>query len=152
MSEVRFENIKLAIVGTGEYQNILKQKCHDLSLNSKVDFIGYCTREKLPQLYGQSDAFILTSRSEAFGNVFAEGMSCRLPVIGANVGGIPDLISNKTGILVEPGDIAGIKDAILKLSRSKSLRMKMGQAGRELILKKHQWPRIADRYLQLYIS
>ena len=152
MAELRSENIKLSIVGTGNYKSILKQQCHDLSLDSIVTFKGFCQRESLPELYAQSDVFILLSRSEAFGNVFAEAMSCGLPVIGANVGGIPDLISEKTGILVEPSDIAGIKDAILKLKRSKNLREKMGQAGRERIMKKHQWPQIAESFLQLYVS
>ncbi|MBL0714605.1 MAG: glycosyltransferase [Desulfosarcina sp.] len=152
MAGLRSENIKLSIVGTGNYENILKRQCRDLSLNSAVAFKGFRPREKLPELYAQSDAFILTSRSEAFGNVFAEAMSCGLPVIGANVGGIPDLVTEKTGILVEPGDIDSIKKAILRLKHSQGLRAQMGQASRTLILKNHRWSQIAERFLELYVS
>jgi glycosyltransferase involved in cell wall biosynthesis len=117
-----------------------------------VEFKGFCPREKLPAVYAQGDAFILTSRSEAFGNVFAEAMSCGLPVIGADVGGIPDLISEKNGLLVEPGNIDAIQSAILKLMNSRQLCAKMGLASRERIERNYRWPNIAEQFLQLYTS
>lgn len=152
MAALRDENIKLTIVGAGEYENALKEKCSALSLESKVEFMGFCRRDKLPDLYRASDAFILTSRFEAFGNVFAEAMACGLPVIGANVGGIPDLVSPKTGILIEPDDIEGIRDAILTLKNSRGLRETMGRASRHFIMQNYQWTEIASQFVQLYRS
>jgi glycosyltransferase involved in cell wall biosynthesis len=152
MAGLRSENIKLSIVGRGNYENILKRRCHELSLNSIVEFKGFCPREKLPALYAQGDAFILTSRSEAFGNVFAEAMSCGLPVIGADVGGIPDLITEKNGLLVDPGNIDAIQNAILKLKNSRQLCAQMGQASREIIERNYRWPKIAEKFLDLYAS
>jgi len=152
MAGLLSENIRLSIVGTGNYEDALKQKCLDLALTSVVDFKGFCQRQRLPELYAQSDAFILTSRSEAFGNVFAEAMSCGLPVIGTDVGGIPDLIKGKNGILVKHGDTDGIKNAILKLKHSKRLREQMGRESREIILKHHQWSQIAKKFLKLYVA
>lgn len=152
IAELRTENLRLSIVGTGDHENYLKQQCHDMSLTSVVDFKGFCQRDQLPELYAQSDAFILTSRAEAFGNVFAEAMSCGLPVICSNVGGIPELVTAKNGVLVEPEDIAGIKNAILTLKHSKELREQMGRASRERIMKHYRWPQIAERFLKLYAS
>ncbi len=152
MAALRSENIRLCIVGTGNYETVLKQKSRELALTEAVEFKGFCLREKLPELYARSDCFILTSRAEAFGNVFAEAMSCGLPVIGARVGGIPDLISDRNGILVEPDDPEGIKAAILKLKRSEAIREQMGRASRANIMKNHQWPQIAKKYLTLYAS
>ena len=152
LAALRHENISLTIVGTGEHENHLKAQCRKLSLESKVEFKGFCRREKLPELYRKSDAFILTSRFEAFGNVFAEAMACGLPVIGANVGGIPDLISPKTGILIEPDDIEAIRNAIRTLKNSRDLRASMGNASRDFIIANYQWPRIAARFVQLYQS
>lgn len=152
LAGLRAEKIRLSIVGSGNYEKSLRQKCLDSSLTSIVEFKGFCRREKLPELYAKSDAFILTSRSEAFGNVFAEAMSCGLPVIGADVGGIPDLIKEKNGILVKPDDIDGIRNAIMKLKHSRQLREQMGRASRGIIMKQHRWLKIAEKFSKLYIS
>jgi glycosyltransferase involved in cell wall biosynthesis len=150
LAELPSEDIKLSVVGSGHHENRLKQRCNELALNSVVDFKGFCPRENLPSLYAQSDAFILTSRSEAFGNVFAEAMSCGMPIIGTTVGGIPDLVSEENGILVEPGNIAGIKNAILRLKASRTLCRNMGLANREKIESDFRWPKIAEKFLRLY--
>lgn len=150
MAELPSEDIKLSIVGSGNHESRLKQRCHELSLNSTVEFKGFCRREALPILYAQSDAFILTSRSEAFGNVFAEAMSCGMPIIGSAVGGIPDLVSEENGLLVEPGNIAAIKRAILRLKDSRQLCKEMGIANREKMERNYRWPKIAEKFLNLY--
>ena len=152
MAGLQMKDIKLSIVGSGNYERRLKQRCHELSLNSVVEFKGFCPREDLPILYAQSDAFILTPRSEAFGNVFAEAMSCGLPVIGTDVRGIPDLLTEPNGLLVKPGDIDAIKSAILRLKHSRRLCTQMGKAGREKIARNYQWPYIAKKFLHLYAS
>ena len=152
MAGLKSDNVKLSIVGSGKSENGLRRRCSELSLNSMVEFKGFCQWEKLPALYASNDAFILTSRSEAFGNVFAEAMSCGLPVIGADVGGIPDLISEKNGLLVKPGDIESIKQAILKLKSSRQLCAQMGKASREIVERNYRWPQIAKKYLEIYES
>ena len=150
LAELPLEGIRLSVVGSGHHENRLKQRCNELALNSVVDFKGFFPREDLPNLYAQSNAFILTSRSEAFGNVFAEAMSCGMPIIGTAVGGIPDLVSEENGILVEAGDIAGIKSAILRLKASPTLCRKMGMANREKIERNYRWLKIAEKFLHLY--
>ena len=150
LAELPSEDIRLSVVSSGNYENILKKRCNELALTSMVDFKGFRPREELPGLYAQSDAFILTSRSEAFGNVFAEAMSCGMPIIGTTVGGIPDLVSKDNGILVEPGNIAAIKDAISRLKASRSLCANMAIANREKIERNYQWSKIAEQFLSLY--
>ena len=150
LAELPSENIKLSVVGSGHHEDRLKQRCKELALNSAVEFKGFHLREDLPSLYAQSDAFILTSRSEAFGNVFAEAMSCGMPIIGTAVGGIPDLVSEENGLLVEPGNIAAIKHAILRLKDSRQLCQEMGIANREKIERNYRWTKIAEQFLHLY--
>ena len=152
LSELPHDGIKLSVVGSGHHENRLRKRCNDLALNSVVDLKGFCPREDHPRLYAQSDAFILPSRSEAFGNVFAEAMSCGMPIIGTAVGGIPDLVSEENGILVEPGNIDAIKSAILRLKASRTLCKKMGMANREKIERNYRWPKIAEKFLSLYVE
>jgi glycosyltransferase involved in cell wall biosynthesis len=119
-------------------------------LNGIVDFYGYCTREKLPELYNEADVFILPSFAESFGLVFAEAMACGLPIIGAKTGGIVDLVESKNGILVDQGNIKQLKDAILKMKQSSELRMAMGKSNRKKVVEHYSWKNVSLRYLNIY--
>jgi glycosyltransferase involved in cell wall biosynthesis len=150
LAELNDPELSLLIVGTGNYADRLRKLCGNLSLNGTVSFYGFCHPRKLPGLMGDSDAFILPSRAEAFGNVFAEAMACGLPVIGSDVGGIPDLIDTTNGILVKPGDIEMIKRAIVKIKTSKTLRASMGAANRKKMMADYTWESIGNRYVSVY--
>jgi glycosyltransferase involved in cell wall biosynthesis len=123
-----------------------------LGLSNIVNFLGFCPRNNIPSYFSQSDAFILLSLAEAFGNVIAEAMACGLPIIGANQGGIPDLVGEENGILVEPENISQIKSAILLIKNNKDLRIKMGKANAEKIKQKYNWEKIATAYKDIYIK
>ena len=150
LAELRDPEINLLIAGSGNYEHQLKQLCDDLSLNDVVSFHGLCMPEKLPALLWQSDVFILPSRAEAFGNVFAEAMACGLPVIGSTVGGIPDLVGAENGVLVSPGNVAEIKSAILKMKGSEQLRKQMGKKNRDKMIALYNWERVTQKHVSLY--
>ena len=150
LSELSNKKVNFLIVGTGNYESRLKEMTDALSLHQTVKFYGYCPNEELPKLFNQYDVFILPSLSEAFGNSFAEAMACGLPIIGSNIGGIPDLIKEENGILVEPGDITQIKAAIIKMNNDEAMRFQMGKANSKLIRKRYQWQIAVERYLGIY--
>ena len=150
LSELSNEKVNLLIVGTGNYENQLKEMTDALSLHQTVKFYGYCPNEKLPMLLNQHDVFILPSLTEAFGNSFAEAMACGLPVIGSKIGGIPDLVKDENGILVEPGDIVQIKAAINNMIASEAMRIRMGKENSKLIQNRYQWKNVVERYLGIY--
>lgn len=147
-----FENgaIALSIFGTGSHATWLKNRCRELGLQDCVTFHGYTPRLQLAKHLAASDVFVLPSLAEAFGNVFAEAMACGLPVIGTTIGGIPDLVQAKNGILVTPGDVGEIRTAIRQLSESPNLRKQMGAANRLKIINEYAWQRIAERFLSVY--
>ena len=150
--ELGDEDLRLLIVGSGNYEQHLKKRCSELGLNKTVSFYGYCNQKNLSLLFSDSDVFILTPRSEAFGNVFAEAMVSGLPIIGSKLGGILDLISEKNGILVEPENIGQLKQAIITMKESSNLRRIMGEANRNKILTQYNWKRIAKKYVEVYKS
>lgn len=110
---------KLLVVGK-EYPHSLKF-CKLLSRNLNVEFINGLPNQELIELYAKSSVFVLPSHIEAFGIVFLEAMAARVPVVGTNVGGIPEIVRDgETGFLVPPncpGKLADIIIDILKNDR-----------------------------------
>ncbi len=85
--------------------------------------------EKLLEIYNSSDLFVLPSivdsqgNTEGLGVVLLEAMACKLPVIGSNIGGIPDIIQDsETGLLVPQKDSLKISRAIIELIENEDLR------------------------------
>ncbi len=150
MAELANPNISLEIVGLGNYEAELRKLCKHYSLESVVAFHGYCVNEDLPRIFRNSDVFILTSLAESFGIVFLEAMSCALPIIGGDTGGIPGIISEDNGILVQPTDVNDIKNAILRLMHEPDLRKKMGQKNRQKMIEKYSWRHVAEEYSNVY--
>jgi glycosyltransferase involved in cell wall biosynthesis len=150
LAEIKDDYIHLMIIGEGNYENELKNLCSSLNLNNLVTFMGYQGRHTIPSFFAQSDVFILPSLAEAFGNVIAEAMACGLPIIGANEGGIPDLVDKENGILVNPGDVEQIKSAIVFMKNNKELLIKMGKNNITKIKQNYKWDKIALDYENIY--
>ncbi len=143
--------VTLTIVGTGSYEELLRKKCAELALNDRVNFTGFVRRDELPALYRQHDVFALPSQTESFGLVFAEAMSCGLPILGTFVGGIPELVRHETdGFLVNPAQPGEIREALGKMLTNPEKTMAMGIAARQRIEEKYSWRIIARQYLECY--
>lgn len=89
---------------------------------------------EMPDVYRESDIFVLPSENETFGQVFIEAMSCGLPVIGTKVGGIPEIISDSyNGYLVPPDDSSVLAQKIEKLMNDSSMRESFIRAGKKTV-------------------
>lgn len=121
-----------------------------LGIGERMDFMEYVTQKKLLSLYASCDLVALPSKTEGWGLSLMEAMACRRPVVASRVGGIPELVRDGIdGILVEPGDVRGLADAILRLLRDRELRARMGRAGQKRV-KGFSWERTADIVLEAY--
>ena len=123
----------------------------NLNIKEKVNFLGKVPNDQLKKAYQKCDIFVAPSYYESFGLIFAEAMAYGKPVIGTNVGGIPDVVEHNTnGILVTPGDQNELAEAILKLANSSKLRVSMGNAGRKRVKEKFSIPEMASNSVKLY--
>ena len=90
---------RLALVGDGPY----RQQLEKIFENTATNFVGYLSGEELASAYASGDAFLFPSSTETLGLVLLEAMAAGCPVIGANRGGIPDIISDGiNGCLFDP--------------------------------------------------
>ena len=122
-------NVRLKIVGSGPLEKQIKQLIKELKLEKNIEVIHNVSDDKLLELYNSSDLFVLPSvvdsqgNTEGLGVVLLEAMACKLPVIGSNIGGIPDIVHDyETGLLVQEKDILGISRAIIELIEDEVLR------------------------------
>jgi glycosyltransferase involved in cell wall biosynthesis len=144
--------IPLAIVGDGPMRDTLEMYVRQHAMAHRVTFHGYQTGQSLRQLY-QGAAFLVIP-SEWYENApmtVLEAFAYGKPVIGARIGGIPEMIEPGTsGLLVAPGDGDALRDAINTLWTSRSSLAEMGHAGRQAVLTRFSPQRHVDELLALY--
>jgi glycosyltransferase involved in cell wall biosynthesis len=121
------------LVGDGPEAPALAAAARQAGVGERVRFLGW--RDDIPRIVAALSVFILPSANEGMGRVLVEAMAAGVPVIGTRVGGIPSVIADgECGLLVEPGDVAGLSGAIGKLLADGPLAARMGAAGRRRAL------------------
>jgi glycosyltransferase involved in cell wall biosynthesis len=104
--------LRLVCVGEGKYQADMEQFTHSAGLVGRVALPGKCNPEQIATWMNAADVFCLPSHSEGCPNVVVESIACGCPVVGTRVGGIPELITEDTGILIEPEDPPSLARAL----------------------------------------
>lgn len=105
--------IMTIIAGDGELAQQLKKQAAGIK-NSGVRFLGHLEIAQLRKLYSTADVCIVPSRREPFGLVAIEALACGCPVVATNQGGLPDIINDEVGALVDVDDSYGLSSAILR--------------------------------------
>lgn len=122
---------RLALVGDGPHRARLEEHFAGLP----VHFVGYLAGEELAAAYASGDAFVFPSSTETLGLVLLEAMAAGCPVVGANRGGIPDIVTDgENGCLYEPegpdGGAASLTAAVQRLLGDAEERQALRQAAR----------------------
>jgi len=122
----KMPNARFAVVGKGPQ----KEELETYFKGTKTVFLGQRSGDELSQAFASADTFIMPSDSETLGFVVLESMASGVPVVGANAGGIPSIITNEDdGFLVETGDIDGYVNRLQQLEDVK-FRENMGNKAR----------------------
>ena len=99
---------------------------------NQMIFEGVVDEKRIKEAYASCDIFVSPSRYESFGLIFLEAMMFSKPVVGCDVGGMPEvIIDGETGLLVEPENSKSLTHALIKLIEDKQLRERMGIAGKK---------------------
>jgi rhamnosyl/mannosyltransferase len=126
------------IIGEGPLRGALEDLANKLDVRDRVRFLGEVTSDELLAWYHTCDALVLPSvtRQEAFGMVQLEAMLCGRPVISTD---LPTGVSwvnqhEHTGLVVKPGDVGELRQALVRLLQSPGLRQRFGMAARARVL------------------
>lgn len=144
---------KLRIIGSladAAYFEQLKQKIADSSYKEDITIEANLPREELLKAYASAKLFVLHSREESQGIVFAEAMATGLPVVATKIGGIPYVVADgKSGSLCPYGDVEAMTKMVEKLMTDDTKWKEYSNAAKE-IAKGYSWADIAERIVKLY--
>ncbi len=121
----------------------LQDRVNRLQLQDRIHFVGAV--DALEAEYRGADVFVLPSRFEGYGMVFAEALAAGLPVIAARVGAVPDVVPDSAGILVPPDDPAALSDALDRLLTREDLRRQLQAGARAAASRLPSWADTARR-------
>ncbi|MCA0753689.1 glycosyltransferase family 4 protein [Paenibacillus sp. N4] len=141
----------LHIIGDGPIREELEALAVSLDLYDDIIFYGYMLHPE--EFMPFFDVFVLPSRAEAFGSVFAEAALCWLALVGTNVGGIAEQIDDGVnGLLVPPEDPAALAAALEKLVTDPTYRYNLARSGWDKAKKVYSLARVISQLKKVYIQ
>ncbi|HYF13252.1 MAG TPA: glycosyltransferase family 4 protein [Candidatus Paceibacterota bacterium] len=143
--------IRLAIIGKGELENVIREHITSLALTESVSLYGYLDGEALKHLFLISDIHVCPSLYEPFGIVALEAMAARRPVIASAVGGLCDIIdSPDVGRLVPPANVDELSATMLALIGNPDLRCDLGKKAAQRAKNTFNWTNVAHACNNVY--
>lgn len=121
---------KLLMVGDGPERPKAENRCRELGICEHVRFLG--KQDQVEEVLSISDLFMIPSGSETFGLAALEAMSCSVPIISSNIGGLPEVnIHGETGYLCELADIDCMAQHATEILSDEKLQQRMAKAARK---------------------
>ena len=128
------EDLRLIVVGEGRALGITRDLALGLGLKDEVEFTGWLHPTDLAKVYARGHILLLASGTEGWPKTPMEAMCYGIPSICTNVGTVPKILGeNERGLLVEPGDVQGLAEAMTRLATDEELYTRLSRAGRKWI-------------------
>lgn len=141
---------KLLLVGDGPDRQNAEDICRELNTCKDVRFLG--KQEKVEEVLSIADLFIMPSGSETFGLAALEAMSCSVPVISSNIGGLPELnVHGETGFLCDLGDVDSMAEYAIRILKDAKLKKEMSDNAHKRATQFEQ-AKVVDMYESYYME
>ena len=139
---------RVRIIGDGPCKADLLQLANDLGVSNQIEMLGRLTRAQVREHIRKADSFVFSSNSETFGVVLIEALSQGLPVISTSCGGPSDIVNERNGFLVAPGNIQALTTAMCAMQNKRHLfdSMSISQECHE----RYGQIAVANRYIEFY--
>ncbi|MCX7716395.1 MAG: glycosyltransferase family 4 protein [Endomicrobia bacterium] len=143
--------ILVLIVGEGKERKRLENMITKYKLWNNVKLLG--RREDVAELLTISHCFVLLSYEEPFGVAFIEALACGKPVVGYNIGGVPEIIkNNEVGFLVAPHDVQNVANKIWILLTDEEVYKKMSVAAKEYFRERFSFEKMVQEIENVYFD
>lgn len=131
------------------YKRSIEQSVEDRHLAPRFRLLGHI--EDRRAFIAKAGVFVLPSRRESLGLVLLEAMSLEKPVVAFDIDGPGEIVTDrKEGLLVEPGDVEGLAEAIISMLRDTDLAERSGKSGRETVIARFSASTFAERIAGIY--
>ena len=145
----RLPEIRLLIIGDGDYRRELERRAEVLGLRDRVEFTGYVSHEVKVRLLNRVWLIVNPSPKEGWGLTVIEANACAVPVIAADSPGLRDsVVDGKTGVLYPYGDINGLGNEIIQLLENEQKRNQLALQARKWA-EKFSWDESARKAMEI---
>jgi len=140
---------RLVFVGDGPERPRGVERAEELGVADKVLFLG--KHQSVDELLACADLFLLPSKNESFGLAALEALACGTPVIGSDMGGLPEVVTHgETGFLYPIGDTEAMAEGALSLLKDQARWTRFSEAGRDDAVRRFSSDRVVPLYEDLY--
>ncbi len=144
--------MKFLLVGDGTWRLRLENRARSLGLEKQFVFTGLVTPSAMPALVGIMDMLVHLSRREGLPRALPQAMAAARPIVAYDCDGAKEVcFENQTGFLLSPGDLPGLSQRLLLLSRDPALRRRLGQQGQQFVSDRFGVERMVEGLHQLYL-
>jgi glycosyltransferase involved in cell wall biosynthesis len=149
-SELRTRDWRAVLAGDGAVERA-RSDIASLGLSHRVSTPGWQSQQEVRRLLDTADIFVLPSHHEGLPMAILEAMASGTAVLATPVGAIPDaIVDGETGLLVQPGDVAGLTRALVRLLDDPELRERLAVGGRRRFEQSFTIDRTVDAVARLY--
>jgi glycosyltransferase involved in cell wall biosynthesis len=143
----RVGGLRGMMFGEGPLLEACRRRAKNSANASRLALPGF--REDLAAIYRALDMLVISSLSEGMPTVMIEGMLMGVPIVSTRVGAVPDILEHeRTGLIVPPGDIGALADAMIRLAGDAPLRARMAEAAQKVARERLTVQRRAETFLE----
>lgn len=145
----RHPEVQVLCFGRGPRERALRRRIAAHGLSEHVRLMGF--RDDLAALVPGLDLLVHPARREGLGVAVLEAMSCGVPVVASDAGGIPDVVEHGvSGWLFPAGDRRALRDSVLRMLGDEAVRLRLARAGRERVRSRFSIRRMSRGYVEVY--
>ena len=146
---VPFEAI---ISGIGPDVDSSKARAAELNFSeTEIRFTGYADYDTVPDLYRRADVFVSPTYAEGFSNTILEAMAAGLAVVSTHSVGVSDCLRDgENGLMVQPGDVPALAQALMRVIEDGPLRARLARDGLEECRRVYSWGAVGRQIMEVY--
>ncbi|MBN1973981.1 MAG: glycosyltransferase family 4 protein [Sedimentisphaerales bacterium] len=146
----QFDNCVWLFVGDGRLSEQYKRQVRDLGLSDKIRFTGLLPTSEISLVVKSCDILVHCSLREGLARTLPQAMLGGIPAVSFDVDGAREVVNENTGRLIEPKNIEQLTKACAELIENENLRKRLGQQGRESVIKKFAPETMVDTIEDVY--
>lgn len=146
------KDIHLKIIGRqvpGIKEKLLEKAVLN-AYNPWIEIVGEINHEDIIKEMLSSDIFVLPTYTEGFPNVILESMACSCSIVASAVGAIPEMLGEKSGILVEPKKVSMLNEAIILLLTDRNLARICGDNAKKRVEENYSMPKVWNQLIDIW--